>query len=303
MKTIKNIVVATDFSTTSRTAYDYARHLAQHFNASIQLINVYPIMLSIAEDPQLMGFPEYMVDLYDNTMKLLKDFSANERDSKTITGTHVKVECKAIPGFAGDKLVELSFDPSIDLIVLGATGEHSQLDKFFGSVSVKVARESNCPVLLVPREAHYRDIQHIVYGCAEESIQWETVRTALDWARYFSASVHFVHIKLPTQAYNYYTNEQILKRIVNQEKDSVPCDIVSYHAEDVKEGIYRYAQNNKSDLLTIVTHQRGFWESVRHTSITSAITWEAVLPILVLHSDEKNSLPTHIENEVAKSFK
>ena len=42
-------------------------------------------------------------------------------------------------------------------------------------------------------------------------------------------------------------------------------------------------------MLTIVTHHRKFWESFWHNSSTAAIAWEASLPILVLHRDEKEN--------------
>jgi nucleotide-binding universal stress UspA family protein len=46
MTTFNNIVLATDFSDSSINAYNYARHLAQHFGATLTVVHVYDMPIS-----------------------------------------------------------------------------------------------------------------------------------------------------------------------------------------------------------------------------------------------------------------
>ena len=56
--------------------------------------------------------------------------------------------------------------------------------------------------------------------------------------------------------------------------------------DDVVEQLNEYALFNNIDLIILVTHQRSFWESILHKSITRKALLGAGLPLLVMHSDD-----------------
>jgi nucleotide-binding universal stress UspA family protein len=293
MKTIKNIIVATDFSDASRAAYEYTRHLAGRLGANIRLVHVYNIP-TVPTNPNFMDYVPSIDGLQEVAEARLKHFAHDEDHEDhgdTIVVSRVKVQCEAYPSFATDKLIELSFDPSVDLLVMGATGERSLLDKLVGSVATKVAQEANCPVLLIPRSVDFRGVHHIVYSSSTDSASLQTVRTTLDLAKQFAAAVHFVHVKLPEDLFNDHASEMLFTQIVEKEHPTITYSISNISALTVKDGLYAYTSRNYTDMLVLVTRHRNFWQSFMHNSTTADMAWMAELPLLILHSDEKHHPP------------
>jgi nucleotide-binding universal stress UspA family protein len=293
MKTIKSILVGTDFSANSAAALDYAQHLASRLNAGIRLVHIYDVP-TIPDHPNFMNYMPDLDELQELTLKRLHEFVydfGNDSPTATMTRQAVKIKCEAYPSFVTDKLIQLSYDPSVDLMVLGATGENGILDKLFGTVAGRVAQGANCPVLLVPRDADFKGFRHLVYASSADSASLRTVRFTLDFAKYFLSTVHFVHIKKPDDLFNDHASEMLFTQIVEKEHPSLTYSINNVNAKTVKEGLTDYVKRNNSDLLILVTHERDFWVNLFHDSVTNAMSWDNPMPLLILHSDEKSQPP------------
>ncbi len=52
---------------------------------------------------------------------------------------------------------------------------------------------------------------------------------------------------------------------------------------DVKKTILDYTSTHKTDLLVATRHNYGFIEGLFHRSVTSALAYEANLPLLIYH--------------------
>lgn len=290
MKTFKKIVVATDFSENSQAAYRYARHIAQRLGADVHVVNVYEIPVNPGNPNYLDIIPPLEEIEKIAKMRLSRFVSESNDANNTIVASRIKVTSEAIIGFPSDRLIEMSAEPSVDMMILGSTGERGWVDKILGSVAIKVASEAHCPLLLVPGNSEYKGIHHMLYATSFESASPKDIHLVLDCAKYFMADIHFVHVNLPGEKHPK-LDTFTFKKLLQNEHTKVPYAIEAITAESVSSGIESYIKDHPIDLLITVTKHRGFWENLTHSSITKNLAWNSHVPMMVLHKDDKLQPP------------
>jgi nucleotide-binding universal stress UspA family protein len=290
MKTFKKILLATDFSDNAATAYHYAYQLAARLKSELHVLNVYEIPIN-PNNPQYLDMMPSIDDLEQvSKNRLSRLVNENSNQGNTMVASRVKVTTEALIGFPADRLIEMSKDPSVDLIVVGSAGEHGWVDRIFGSVAVQVASEAFCPVLLVPQDADYKGIHHLLYASSFDSAAIKSIHLTLDWTKYFMGDIHFLHVNTPSEKHPR-TETLTFEKLLEREKTKVPFTVENIEAETVPDGIRAYTVENPIDMIITVTRHRSFWENMTHNSVTKALAWNTHIPIMVLHSDDISQSP------------
>ena len=138
----KKILVATDGSKSAEKAALHAINLASHCNAEI--IGIYVVDVSA-----FINLPETVV--WDNVREMLHEEGKKALDfvKREAEGKNIKVKTIIKEGSPSRAIVEASKEENADLIVVGTAGR-TGLDRFLlGSISEKVLRTSEKPVLVV----------------------------------------------------------------------------------------------------------------------------------------------------------
>lgn len=280
MKNIKNIVVPTDFSATSRNAYAYAQVLAEAFDAEITVLHVKENYLPASE----VSIPS--ISIYDEVPlnETMKDFIENE-GSDTLVMVKAKVQSKIIKGLAIDELVEYSKRDDVDLIVMGTTGLQDFVSKIIGTVSLDVANKAHCPVVIVPRDATWQPINRIMFAANYDSTLPKTVREITDFAELLEANIHFVHIN-ENKVDNDKLMETIWDELFEAADPRVPFEMHTIYTGDVVDQLQKYATHHHINLLAFVNKKRNFWQNLMHYSVTQNIAISADKPMLILHYDD-----------------
>lgn len=145
---IKNIIVPTDFSKLSFSAFEYARDLAEKMGAVIHLIYVLektpPFLavrsLDVTED-------EVMKTMEEQAKKQLAETAASFREDSSVKILEVYRK-----GNDYEEIVNYSKEINSDLIVIATHGRTGILHTLLGSVAEKVIRYAKCPVLVITPE-------------------------------------------------------------------------------------------------------------------------------------------------------
>jgi universal stress protein A len=142
---LKNILCPVDFSETSGKALKSASFLANKFGAKLTLIYVVEEMFE-AMDFLLDNFSvdEFNEKREDIAKKKLKEFCDKYVDPG------IKCSKEILRGNPKKEISEYARDNKNDLIVIGAYGRGEEDGIVFsGSVSMKVIKTTDCPVLVV----------------------------------------------------------------------------------------------------------------------------------------------------------
>ena len=279
MKTIKNILVPTDFSATSRNAFEYAKMLAQAFEANITVVHVQPSLLTASE----ITIPIYGGDIRERVQEAMNAFVADTSYSEVMVQTEVMT--KIVEGEPVSHLVELSGSNAYDLIVMGMTGLQDFLDKIIGTTSLDVSNKAECPVLLVPRDTHWRRVDSLLFAADRSTATDKMVRSCLDWAESLTAKLFFVHVDEHPKG-DYTLTETIWEELFNRSDPSVAFEMHTINSSDTVGELTKYADKKAIDWFIFVSKHRNFWQNIIHRSVSQNVAMTTTKPVLVMHFDD-----------------
>ena len=145
MLPVKKIICPTDFSEPSYEALKTAVEMADHFSAELVVVHVVtPIpFIPIHDDPSSFNLPVYEKEMETSAQKSL-DRVFEEKIPKSLN-------CRTLvmQGDPAPQIVRLTDDEAADIIVIATHGLTGWRKFMFGSVTEKVIRLANCPVLSI----------------------------------------------------------------------------------------------------------------------------------------------------------
>ena len=139
----RKILVPVDFSDTTARPLRLALGLAQHKSAKV-------ILLSVVDDsfpnPDILSFQlpwaDYHRHLRDEAHKRLEDLVKK-------VGAGDEVEICVVRGHPARTIVRFAAEEGCDLVVMATHGTRGLQHALLGSVTDKVVRQVECPVLVV----------------------------------------------------------------------------------------------------------------------------------------------------------
>jgi len=274
---MKTIIVATNYSSDSNNAIKYASALARYTNSKIVLFNSFE--LSVHALNTLL--PASSVDgLAAVNTKRLKDLAAKISDTYGVT-----VECLTRTSDLREELDYQVESLKADLVVMGMSEAHSGY--WLGNTTTSVIHHAKYPILVVPEEASFDGISKILLAFDPACIDAANKLSLLmEVAACFKAQIEVYHV------------EKIVKPVTNE----IHSANTSFNVEtllngadhsykeitedDILKGIEREIGDLKADLLVMVPHKYGFWESIWHKSKTLKMVRRTHIPLLTLPNPE-----------------
>ena len=146
LRTVKRILVPTDFSDPSAEALATAIALAQQAGAVVDLVHV-AVEAAFALPPpvDVAAVPVDMTKL----MERVTDGLHTEEERVRAAG--LRCETAMLVGRPDAEIVARANATGAELIVMGTHGRSGLAHALLGSVAEKVVQHSPCPVLIVPK--------------------------------------------------------------------------------------------------------------------------------------------------------
>lgn len=243
------ILVPIDFSDQSLIALGQATNLATIKNSKI-------ILLSVIEEQNIMSslfFDDTSDDLQNKVNLKLKDLADNQ-----IKETNVEIETMVSKGRVFVKINEVAKMINVDLIIMGTSGKpKGVVKKFIGSNAERVVRLANCPVITIKGSNHRNGCKNILLPLDLEKQTKEKVTYALEYARYWNATIRVVSILLVDDSNVRNTLQKNLQQVENFIKDAnVKCTAELIQGEgkiSLGDFVIDYGNQNDVDLIMIMT--------------------------------------------------
>jgi nucleotide-binding universal stress UspA family protein len=149
--TLKNILVATDFSEAAGAAVTYARELAHAFKGTLHVLHITDNVIARA-----IGVEGYTTDWatlqgeVDDAARRQLNAIVTEEDRRALPAKTIVLTSNS-PAHA---IVSYANDAHIDLIVVGTRGRGGLEHMLMGSVAERVVRTAPCPVLTIRQTAY-----------------------------------------------------------------------------------------------------------------------------------------------------
>ena len=157
----KNILVPLDESDLSERALPVAKELAGWLGATIHLLEAVQPQAELFSGPDSIAVSQYQVEAMRNSMEIhinsAREYLANVAGACQAGGLQVRTELREAD--APESIKAYADDNEIDLIVMSTHGRGGIHRMFIGSVTDRVVRSVEVPVLVIPRGGF---LNHIV---------------------------------------------------------------------------------------------------------------------------------------------
>jgi nucleotide-binding universal stress UspA family protein len=270
--TDKTILVPIDFSEPSKKALEIAAKLAKKISAKLLIVNA-----SLQK-----GGPSNNLEDKDLQVKI-KEAEQNSREKFETLKESIQL-LKEVDhtfivryAFLQEAIISMTSEYDIDLIIMGTN------EVLIGNNSYAIAREVNCPVLVIP---HGADVSKIftnigLAGDYKKIPSKETFQILTQIARVYNADIHVVHVS-QSPAINPKEIEEAKK--LDRYFKELNHDFSFKFDTDLDDGLNKHIEEKKIGLLAIVKRRKESVDHVFNCSNTEKYTNLCKIPFLILNT-------------------
>lgn len=190
--TVDRIILATDLSSSSEGATQYAKLLAKRFSSNLTLAHVADLSVATCSEQAVVGYPidDMRRSASKNLEELLKDM--------TFEGVRATAQTLEAHNPAA-AIVGLAEQLQADLIVAGTHSRHGLNKVILGSCAEGILRHASCPVLTIgPKVKALRNrnitFSKIVFATDFTASAAEKAAVALAFAEDNQAKIYLCHV-------------------------------------------------------------------------------------------------------------
>lgn len=272
---MKRILCPTDFSSTANNAIAYAAKFAQVTGSEIILFNV-KSLFDLTSGELQKGKSEQIEDtksvLESQALEVTRAFDISCYADVTVSG----VALSTLISQAGSQF---------DLIVMGTNGPDDLYQFFTGSNTYNVIQKSKVPVLLIPENAEYSELELAVlaYDYLREGMP--PIKQVHQILQPFECGIRV--LQLLEISYSERQEQELEERkeqIAAALTDAIPVSFDSLHTDNPGHALEMYMKKTNADILILNSRHYSLLQRIFHKSLTKALSVIADFPMLVIHN-------------------
>ena len=285
------ILVPTDGSDIIDAAVDTAFDIAAHHDAAVHFLYV-----ADSNRPNLEADESDVRDsLLERGEQVVGDAAARarERDVESITVVR--------EGDPASGIVEYADEAGIDLVVIPTHGRTGVSRLFLGSITERVVRESETPVLVVrPESTVHFPFRRVLVPTDGSDVAQSALETGIEVAREYGATLELLHVvdtaSLGPEIGSYVDIDRLEERAEDHLADDVETAKAAgltdvEHAVEYgtpNEEIEEYVTVNDIDLVVMGTHGLTGLDRYLLGSTTEKALRTAPAPVLTVHGPDED---------------
>lgn len=264
-----HILLPTDFSDHSLNACDYALSLFGGAGNRFSLVHAY--MDPAPGDATMVDMSSA---LYSASVEGLALFADRFRKLKGADTAVISTE--VVYGLVAPALVDLCKEKSADIIAMGT---HGAMDSaFFGSNAGAVAKSSRVPVLIIPKNAHFHGLRHLLLADDHTGVEPLSLRLLVKLAHQHGADIAIAHVLRGE------TDEPDARVVADYDNllSHVEHRYIAAAGDDVALTLSNLAERENVDLVAVLHRHMGFLDNLFHGSVAKRLVMHSRVPMLVL---------------------
>jgi nucleotide-binding universal stress UspA family protein len=269
---MKTIIALTNLSESSHNAVHYAADMCKALRAELLLAHVVQMPVSFDVPLSEYEFTAVQQDANDN-LAMLKEELLLRTKGEIIISTIV------MTGTILHEIENICASKKPFLVIIGTERMHWAERFVFGSNTFNSVKNLHYPVLVVPQDAFFKNIERIVLASDFQDIDEVPLNVLKELVMTFDAAVDIVHVnKSPDDELK---SGLAFAHLKEQLKEFNPRThfITGY---SVEQAVNDYAENNKEDLVIVISRKYNFFQSLIHKSQSRQITLNPNIPVLAV---------------------
>jgi nucleotide-binding universal stress UspA family protein len=288
MPCFQKVLVATDFSAASQSAFRTALDMCARLGASLCVMHVFEY--AEMAKPDTGGLLLEMQGLREHCQEGLHDMCRQ--------AGHAGVKCETIllEGLAADSILAALAEKEIDLAVLGTNALHGFERLVFGSTAETVLRKATCPVLTVgprvagcPKDGQSHADGPIVFATDFDFTTMHAMRYAACFANLIAAPLHCLHVLPRTLEAG--SQSEIVPAIMAEALQQLatesgvviePPTCATTFGSEISYAVVDYARQMNARMIVLGVRQASLLASHVPEHITYRVITEASCPVLTM---------------------
>ncbi|HMQ68430.1 MAG TPA: universal stress protein [Ignavibacteria bacterium] len=279
---MKNILFPTDFSPNADNALNYAVEITRKIKGNLILFHAYSVQLidpNMPAEIYLSAYQEEEKSAKENLDALCRKLIES---NKGADGSCLfNIDTIVSQGLVVDEVLALSDDFKIDLIIMGTHGASGITELILGSNTASVIEKATVPVLAIPHNINYKDIEHIVYAYDDIKSGLPKLSRLLDLAKIYESNITLLHI-IESEKDIADVNRKEFEKI-KESTDYGKIELELVKEENILEGINDYVNSNDVDILAMTIKKRSLFDKIFSRSLTKKMAYHTKIPLLALH--------------------
>ncbi len=287
---MKKIVVPVDFSENTECACNYAIHFAEKEETEVMLFHAYMYPIASADmtddvvDSSTLITPEIMDSIEKAAkagMKRLKDKLEKKLKYDEIKNIHLIT--KVVNGMAEYEILDLCDSYHPDIIIMNSSGQGHKSGRILGSIALKILKHATIPVLTIPENTEYAQIQNVLYITDFDESDISAVENLVKILIPFKVKIHCLHVE--------HSNKDLIDNMLMDylrehfedefKKGLMFFDVVQ--DKDVLKAVEEYIKDKEINIVALLHHKRGLLSKLFHPSMTKKVFYHTDLPLLTFH--------------------
>ena len=264
---MKNILVPIGSVEGGSNGLRYAVNFATLTGAKVYLVNVYKEFSKVA------GLTKVNQLMMEDSEEMLNDVM------KDVDMQGVEVIAKPLKGVTFEAIDRLSKRLDIDLIILSPQSVEKNAILYLGSVTGKIVKQTDIPILIVPKNYLFRKPETILLAFKRAYFEKDDVLDPLkDMASVFNAKISLLHVKTPDTVGD---NTPMSKDLL-----SLNSVITESENATIFQGVLEHFQSHNPDILCVLRRKRGFFQKLWEKNSILKKEFHTSKPLLILRGQE-----------------
>lgn len=274
---MKTIIVPTDFSPTATNAINFAADMAVNINASLTLLHVYQVPVSMTDVPVVLVSSEELRKSSEEKLEILK------QDLAHITSGKIKIYTEVRPGDISDELEDVCKRIQPFAVIMGTKGTSGVERILFGSTTLTAIRHLKWPVIVVPPGKEYgTGIKKIGFACDFNKVVESTpIQFIKNMVKEFGAELHVLHVDHENKHFKPGTPEESL--MLHTLLQDLNPDYHFIDNVDIEDGINEFVETHNIDLLITIPRKHKLLDGLFKPSSTKQLVTKSHVPVMCVH--------------------
>lgn len=244
---MKKIIHPTDFSENALKALEFAIDLSRKFDAELILLHVADLPTAIRSSSSFSSFSELQGINETSIIEQLERYAANY---PKISDKDLKIQFTAkFSNTSIGGILDAINETGADLVVVGKKGQDRIKEIVVGSTTKSLVEKAPCPVLAIPENAVFREIQQIVYASDFDPNDIPAIKKIIPISQVYHAKIAVLHL-----SENEFKEQSEAIAFQQQLTDEVNYLHLKYDTEssqNIAKSLVSYLQLNQADLLVM----------------------------------------------------
>jgi nucleotide-binding universal stress UspA family protein len=264
------IIVPIDFSENSIKALEFAIFMADKKHAKITLVHVMEAVYDFASQAAIA-----LDSMYSEGEKMLENLI------KKYKASDLEMDFKIVDGVASISVARIADETGATLIVMGTQGASGIKKALIGTTTVNLIREANCPVLVVPAQAHVAEIKKVTLALEFANHEEQFIDWIIGMSERWGLGLEILHVQT-THGFKEELATLGMEGYLQKKYPGLQVRIHTFYAENASEGLDMYMQEHDNMILVMCHEHQNLWNQIIQKSQSLKMAYHTHIPLLIM---------------------